>query len=334
MQYDWNSRKLYRVSFVTTCMGRLYHLKETIVKNIENNRSYPNFEYVLLDYNSPDGLEDWAKTHLRRYIDAGILNYYKTTEPRFFHMSHAKNVAHLLATGDIVANVDGDNLVGVGYADHLNDMFTENKRSYCRCGRTGDNGTGGRVALMRNDFLQFGGYEEKMIGWGYEDADLVMRARRHRLFPAFTNSFWCKAIQHDDASRERYHTPPDHKTVLRKRESITHNQSLYDQNRQTRAMFGNKDRVWGAAKVVKNFRFPMEISSEVLLKADRGNQLASRLPQPASEDILSNDPPLPQVESPPPEKQRSVGFFSISSNLKIRQVPFPKGIPSTSPKKS
>ena len=32
--------KGYKISFCTTCMDRLYNLKETLPKNIEDNESY------------------------------------------------------------------------------------------------------------------------------------------------------------------------------------------------------------------------------------------------------------------------------------------------------
>ena len=62
-------------------MNRLSHLKETLFENIEKNISYKNVEFILLDYNSTDGLEDWIKSNFKEYINKGILSYYKTSEP-------------------------------------------------------------------------------------------------------------------------------------------------------------------------------------------------------------------------------------------------------------
>ncbi|KKL80749.1 hypothetical protein LCGC14_2001600, partial [marine sediment metagenome] len=59
-KFTSNIRKIYKISFCTTCMGRLYNLKETLPKNIEANGEYPNVEFVILDYNSSDGLGDWV----------------------------------------------------------------------------------------------------------------------------------------------------------------------------------------------------------------------------------------------------------------------------------
>ena len=93
-------------------MNRLSHLKKTLEKNICDNLVYENLEFILLDYNSTDGLENWAKNDLKNYIEKGILKYYRTSEPNSFHRSHSRNVAMKLASGDIVCNLDADNFLG------------------------------------------------------------------------------------------------------------------------------------------------------------------------------------------------------------------------------
>ena len=64
-----------KISFCIVCMNRLYHLKETLIKNIEDNISYEKLEFILLDYNSTDGLEDWVKSNMKDYIEKDSLKY-------------------------------------------------------------------------------------------------------------------------------------------------------------------------------------------------------------------------------------------------------------------
>src|SRR5690606_33709522 len=136
----------------------------------QDNESYPAVEFVLINYNSEDQLHEWAQDVLRPYIEKGIVNYYFTPEPRFFHASIAKNLAHKVATGDIVCNLDGDNFTGKDFAFYLN--YVVNKR--------GDNyifhfkkapywGTEGRIALTRKNFLALGGYDESFEPIGHQD---------------------------------------------------------------------------------------------------------------------------------------------------------------------
>lgn len=51
----------YKISFCTTCMDRLYHLKESLPINLINNSSYANIEFVVLNYNSKDEIDTWME---------------------------------------------------------------------------------------------------------------------------------------------------------------------------------------------------------------------------------------------------------------------------------
>ena len=46
-----------RVSFCTTCKGRLWQLEQTLPNNLKILDDYS--EIVLLDYQSPDGLKNY-----------------------------------------------------------------------------------------------------------------------------------------------------------------------------------------------------------------------------------------------------------------------------------
>lgn len=175
--FDSNIEKR-KISFCTTCMNRLFHLRQTFEKNILNNLSYGNVEFVLINYNSEDQLNDWVNQNLYKYIQNGILHYYETKEPKRFHASKAKNLAHKLASGNIFCNLDGDNFTGLHFAYYINYIFN--------C--LGDNillhfrkapfwGTEGRICLTRENFFRLGGYDESLKPIGHEDHDLIERAK-------------------------------------------------------------------------------------------------------------------------------------------------------------
>jgi hypothetical protein len=154
-------------------MNRIEHLQSTLIKNIEDNISYGDVEFILLDYNSSDGLEDWVKSVLKNYIDNGILKYYRTNEPTSFHRSHSRNIALKLGSGDIVCNVDADNFLGNDFAYYINYEFSFNQNIFLTSGVR--DGSYGRICVKKDDFLRLSGYDEKMTGWGYEDDDLYDR---------------------------------------------------------------------------------------------------------------------------------------------------------------
>ena len=162
-----------KISFCTVSMNRLYHLKETLVKNMEDNLNYPNIEFVLLDYNSKDNIKSWVEQDLQKYTDLGILKFYSTSEPQTFHRSHSRNVAMKLATGDIICNLDADNYLGKDFAYYINYHFSFQDDVFLTSGLS--DGSTGKVCVKKDDFLSVRGYDERLSGWGYEDDDLYGR---------------------------------------------------------------------------------------------------------------------------------------------------------------
>lgn len=108
-----------QISFCITCMNRLKHLQETLEKNILDNFLVDEVEFVVLDYNSQDGLEEWIAQSMMKYIEMGILVYYRTTEPAYYRRSHSRNMVFRLAEGEVVCNLDADNYLGRGFAEFM-----------------------------------------------------------------------------------------------------------------------------------------------------------------------------------------------------------------------
>ncbi|PSL49480.1 glycosyltransferase involved in cell wall biosynthesis [Chitinophaga niastensis] len=195
-----------RISFCTVCMNRTMHLKETLHRNILDNIGYDNIEFVLLDYNSKDDLYDWAQKELQPYIDEGRLTYFHTKDPQFFHMSHSKNMALRLATGDILCSIDADNYTGEGFATYINEIFNKEEHVFMAPPPIGPGrkwwDVQGRVCVRRDDFYALRGYDERVIDYGYEDKDFKSRLEstgRRRVI--IKDQAFLRAITHDDSLR-------------------------------------------------------------------------------------------------------------------------------------
>lgn len=174
----------HQIAFCITCMNRIYQLKKTLLKNIRDNEDYQNLEFILLDYNSVDGMEAWAKKHFSVYINNGRLKYYKTFEPTFFNHSHAKNLAVKLSGAEIVCNINADHYTGKGFANYVNDAFNKNERIvitpipqqfYTRTIHDPAGELWGKFCIKKNDFLNVGGFDERMMKFGNDDIDLINR---------------------------------------------------------------------------------------------------------------------------------------------------------------
>jgi len=198
-----------RISFCVTSRGRLHHLRQTLPQNIADNRDCPGLEFVLLDYNSDDGLGDWVRQELGAELESGLVSYYFTGQPAHFQAAHARNMSIRLARGDIVCIVDADNFTGRGFAAYLADhVQPDNFLVGCRMEGDrlvpmNDEGCVGRVALYKSTFLDVGGMDEAHIGWGYDDLDLYarLRAKGYRCEPIASR--YTRCIAHDDAERRK-----------------------------------------------------------------------------------------------------------------------------------
>ena len=178
--------KQQKISFCITCKGRLHHLQQTLPLNLRNAASYLNAEFVVLDYDSKDGLEQWIKNHFQDEITNGRIRYAKIENKPHFHMTHAKNLAHRVATGEILCNLDADNVIASGFAEWINKQFSANSDIYTRPHRKtllrrkifhGDQrGLGGRIAIHRDHFFNLRGYDEARDGYGDDDGNLDARA--------------------------------------------------------------------------------------------------------------------------------------------------------------
>jgi len=250
--------KDYKISFCTTCMGRLYNLKETLPKNIEANKSYHNVEFVILDYNSNDGLWDWVYENMHKEIDSGIVSYYRTTEPKYFSMAHSRNIAFKVATGDIVNNLDADNYTTSSnkasdecLASYINRLANQQHEKVIFA--KGKRSMHGRIGFYKKDFIELlGGYDEDLLGYGHDDHDLVQRA-----WALGFSMFWWGG-----SYISRIHTSRREKdSNLERRWKITEdeNKAKSSKNLLEGRFKANEGKHWGKAKLIKNFIVEIDI---------------------------------------------------------------------------
>lgn len=199
-----------KFSFCTVSMNRLHHLKETFIRNIEDNADYDNIEHILLDYNSNDEMEKWVKDHCTNYIEDKKVVYYRTIAPQSFHRSHSKNMLLRLAEGDVICFIDADNFTGKGYARHIDKILKKHQDSFVSTigSRVTNNPTDvlGRACCKRSDLLKIEGYDEYMADYGMEDVDLANRLEllgKKRIL--LKSPAYLKAITHFNDERNINH---------------------------------------------------------------------------------------------------------------------------------
>lgn len=255
-------KKKVKISFCTACMNRLYHLMVTLPRSIENNKDC-DCEFLLLDYNSSDNLEDWVKKNMLSYIDSGLLVYYKTREPNCFLHSHARNLMFRLASGDILVNVDADNICPPGFGRYIlqtleeGDVFLHGSKEL-EVKDPHYKGAYGRLVLSREAFYKVRGYDESMVGWGYEDDDIYNRLKNLGLKEKSIEKEFLSVIFHGDEEREQ------HVSI-----SISHSEYLNKQictyNQRNKRVAVN-EKGFGRGTVVKNFSHTVSVLYDDILK--------------------------------------------------------------------
>ena len=164
----------FKISFCTTCSNRSHQLKQTFDANAAIVERTPNVEWIIVNFNSKDDLHEYMLGKLPQ-VSKRIV-YAKDSSGRPWHASYAKNIAHRLGKGEFLMNLDCDNFIGNAVQLIRLYSFEGYKLLYLSSGTMGD-GTAGRVAIARELFHALGGYDETFYPMGYQDIDLVQRAR-------------------------------------------------------------------------------------------------------------------------------------------------------------
>ena len=190
------------VSICITVMNRLHHIKETLSVNLLENDS-PGIEFILLDYNSNDSLDQYIKTNFSQHLETGRLIYYKCNTVQSFKRSHSRNMAFRLATGDIVCNLDGDNYAGEDFGKYVQQIFSGGE-NICLTGLQNQwlHDASGKLCVRKSDFLEVTGYDENFEGYGFEDYDMVNRLFLSGCKPYTMNKKpFLRGIKHTNADR-------------------------------------------------------------------------------------------------------------------------------------
>lgn len=249
------------ISVVTRCMDRLHDLRITLPKNLKDNADYKEAEFVVVDYGSRDGLEDWMKLEMMEYIESGRLKYYRTTEPQFFCPNHAQNVTFRVANGPLVANVDSDNFTQPGYLARLNQcaaradskllvvpanfLLPGSKKLLLK----------GRFAVYRDDIERWGGFDEDLDeGFSNDDLNFVFRAMIDG----------CTIVRYESSYSEyRLPTTDDQRVSLVKNKNYKKMREVNGLITWAKLAKGvvtvNRNKHWGKAKLVKNFKEMVEV---------------------------------------------------------------------------
>ena len=195
-----------KIAFCTTCKGRTQHLRLTLPRNLEDN---PKSLFVVLDYNSQDGLTDFLISSCGDAIQQGRLVIYSYPEAEVFKMAHAKNMAHRCAIAegaDVLCNLDADNYAGAGFEDFIERHFATKQPLFLWAHMVKGlmaRGISGRIVISKQAFLKAGGYDERYDTWAPDDKDMNQRLGLLGYERVQIDPLYLEAILHNDKMRFR-----------------------------------------------------------------------------------------------------------------------------------
>ena len=184
------------ISFVTTCKGRLDHLRQTLPGVVMQ----PDAECIVVDYDCPDGTADWVQAN---YPEVKVVRV--RDAPRF-HKSHAGNLGAAEATAPWLCLIDADIIVDRAFVERLTPLLVSG--AYLRPSPLDWNAYGSFVC-SRKDFDAVEGYDEVMENSGCMDDDIYRRLEisgvKQKTFPGEL----FVGIPHDDTIRTQFYEIKD-----------------------------------------------------------------------------------------------------------------------------
>jgi len=239
------------ISVVTTCMNRLSDLKNTLPRNIEDNEEYDNAEFIVLDYNSTEDVEGWIRKRMMRHIKSGRLKVYRTECSDYFQPNHSRNLSFQLATGELVTNVDTDNIIHKGFLRRLNECAAVADEKILICAEdflkygSGRLKLRGRFCLYKKDIEYLRGFDEDLDnGFSHDDVNFVFRAMMARFqMVRYEKEFNWDRKTTPDMNKVKYIKEKDWNKTRIMNEELT-------LRKLSRGMIDvNRDKDWGTANV-------------------------------------------------------------------------------------
>jgi glycosyltransferase involved in cell wall biosynthesis len=184
------------IAFVTTCKGRLHHIKQSLPLLIAQGPD----EIIVVDYSCPDRVGDWVEEHFPE------VRVVRVNDDVGFCVARARNIGASVVRSDCICFIDGDIIISPGFVDWIRKYYRPlffYRASAVKGIR--DRETWGTVICPKRALGLTGGYDQVFRGWGGEDDDLYRRLRLAGFLEANYPSEFVDAIPHLDPERHTFY---------------------------------------------------------------------------------------------------------------------------------
>jgi predicted glycosyltransferase involved in capsule biosynthesis len=192
------------ISVITTCKGRLHHLRHTLPGWMAQEGN--NYEIIVVDYNDPNDCFSYVES----LCDPRVRSVKANNDDVFFNLSKARNIGAMAISEktDTILFVDADTIMTNNAFINYHKGKVLNPGNFL-CGWANGSmnlgaGASGGCMVWRADFFSVRGYNELTNGWGYEDVEFYERLEQiGRQQTAFHNGL--DSIQHSNEERVMFY---------------------------------------------------------------------------------------------------------------------------------
>ncbi len=181
-----------RLTFVTTCMGRLRHLQQSLPRLVAQSGAM----CVVVDYSCPESSGDWVE---QNFPGVAVV---RVGGEQFFQPSRAKNLGARQVRTEWLCLIDADILLEPDFCEVLLPMLRPGE--FYRGPERGE-GKFGTMFCQTEAFHSVGGLDERYEGWGDEDADLYDALSFAGITQKFLPAERMRHIEHGNVERVKYY---------------------------------------------------------------------------------------------------------------------------------
>jgi hypothetical protein len=182
------------VNIITTCRGRLEHLKRSVPLMLGQLGGWQRWVTVV-DYGDPEDSFGWCQRQAHPMLHAiKVLDGID-----FYSHGRARNFGAVRSTAEVFCMLDADCLLKNNWLAWVMEQF-EAERNVCLPQEVVGNYSG-QFAVRSWLFHAIRGYDEAFAGWGFDDSDLYQRIARHGANVGRFDLKLLDMIEHDNELR-------------------------------------------------------------------------------------------------------------------------------------